>query len=272
MPTQLPSTPEQASTWQAANRTWWENNPMRYDWREGIPAPEFSTEFYKQIDLRFFSAAREYMPWKRIPFDPLIPFGSLADKTVLEIGGGGGSHAALLAKHAREFTGIDITDYAVKNTSQRLKVLGLPGVVRRMDAEAMEFDDRSFDFIWSWGVIHHSSDTRQVLSEMARVLRPGGQAITMVYHRNLWNYYIWNGFFQGLVRGDLFRSGSLHATMQRHTDGALARYYTVPEWKTLVSEFFEVESTLIYGSKSQILQLPGGRVKSMCMKLVRSEE
>ena len=34
----------------------------------------------------------------------------------------------------------------------------------------MEFADNSFDFIWSWGVIHHSADTQRVLREMHRVL------------------------------------------------------------------------------------------------------
>jgi ubiquinone/menaquinone biosynthesis C-methylase UbiE len=267
-PTSPPSSAEQAGIWQDANRTWWEKHPMRYDWRDGIVAAEFSPDFYRQIDSRFFADVWEYMPWDHVPFDALIPFNSLADKAVLEIGVGSGSHAELLAKHARSFTGIDITDYAIKSTSERFRLSALSGVLLRMDAEAMEFEDNSFDFIWTWGVIHHSADTRNILREMARVLRPGGRAITMVYHRNAWNYYIWNGFFQGLLRGDLFRSKSVHATMQRYTDGALARYYTVAEWRSLVGKFFEVEDISIYGSKAQIIPLPGGHAKDVCMKLL----
>src|SRR2546430_4072998 len=33
----------------------------------------------------------------------------------------------------------------------------------------------SFDFVWSWGVVHHSEHTDRVLAEIARVLRPGGR-------------------------------------------------------------------------------------------------
>ncbi|HYL83129.1 MAG TPA: class I SAM-dependent methyltransferase [Candidatus Angelobacter sp.] len=238
-PVSLPASAEQQAQWQQANRSWWEKNPMRYDWRKGIRTAEFSREFFAHIDQRFFADAREYMPWKKLPFDPLINFADLAGKDVLEIGVGCGSHAALLAAHAGSFTGIDLTEYAVRCTRERLKVSGLSGTICQMDAERMKFPDGSFDFIWTWGVIHHSANTKKVLEEMARVLRPGGAAVTMVYHRNAWNYYVWNGLFQGLARGDVFRSRSIHSTMQRHTDGALARYYTIPQWRALASRASE---------------------------------
>jgi SAM-dependent methyltransferase len=267
-PTILPASAEQQAKWQQANRSWWEKNPMRYDWRDGLRAPEFSREFFQQIDERFFADAREYMPWKKLPFDPLIDFDALARQDVLEIGVGCGSHAALLGAHARSFTGIDLTEYAVRCTRERFQVAGIAGTIRQMDAERMEFADNSFDFIWSWGVIHHSANTDKILAEMARVLRPGGQAVTMVYHWSAWNYYVWNGFFQGILRGDLFRSKSIHQTMQRHTDGALARYYTIPQWQSLASEHLAVEQILVCGSKAELVPLPGGAIKNLCMRMV----
>jgi ubiquinone/menaquinone biosynthesis C-methylase UbiE len=267
-PTALPQTPEQASLWQEANRSWWDGHPMRYDWKEGITYAEFTKEFYTEIDKRFFSDAATYMPWQKYPFDLLIDFAALHDKDVLEIGVGNGSHAQLLAQQARSFTGIDITEYAVKSTSTRMRCFGLPGKILRMDAEGMEFDDNTFDFIWTWGVIHHSSNTRRVLQEMHRVLKPGGQAITMVYHRNFWIYYIMGGLFYGVLGGDLLRTRSLHKTVQRMSDGALARFYSVPDWVALVSEFFSVEEVLIFGSKSEIVPLPAGKIKTAVMSLI----
>jgi ubiquinone/menaquinone biosynthesis C-methylase UbiE len=267
-PTSLPESAEQQASWQQANRSWWEKNPMRYDWRDNIAPVEFSKEFFEQIDQRFFADAAEYMPWKKVPFERLIDFSGLAGKDVLEIGVGCGSHAALLAAHAGSYTGIDLTDYAARCTRERLKVANLPGTILRMDAERMEFPDNSFDFIWTWGVIHHSADTRKILREMARVLRPGGQAVSMVYHKNVWNYYVWNGLFQGVLRGDLFRSKSIHVTMQRYTDGALARYYTGFEWRTLASECLKVEEILVFGSKAQLVPLPGGAIKNLCMQII----
>ena len=270
-PTALPQTPEQAKAWQEANRTWWESHPMRYDFTDTVEVQEFTREFYEEIDRRFFSDARPYLPYKKLPFESLIDFDTLGDKDVLEIGVGMGSHAQLLAARSRSFTGIDLTTYAVESTTRRLKQFDLdkPHIrIRQMDAEKLEFDDNSFDLVWSWGVIHHSSNTRQVLSEIHRVLRPGGIATTMVYHRNVWNYYIYAGFFGGIVKRHLFRTGSLHQVRQTEIDGALARFYTVDEWKKLVSEFFTVQDIRIMGSKSELVPLPGGKVKSAVLSAI----
>ncbi len=180
-PTDLPKDHAQHQQWQEQNRDWWEKHPMRYDWNDPVGFEEFSTEFFQEIDRRFFSVVREYMPWKKIPFDPLIDFGSLNQRDVLEIGVGNGSHAQLLAQHAKSYTGIDITSYAVKSTSERMKHFGLDKAkIIRMDAENMEFPDDSFDYIWTWGVIDHSANTQRIVEEMARVLRPSGRAVTMV--------------------------------------------------------------------------------------------
>ena len=90
-PTKLPSDLKEGSEWQLANSTWWEQHPMRYDWKEGINAPAQSEEFFAEIDRRFFETAQVFMPWRRVPFDSLIDFDSLGKKDVLEIGVGCGS-------------------------------------------------------------------------------------------------------------------------------------------------------------------------------------
>ncbi len=267
-PTALPESAEQYARWQKANRLWWESHPMRYDWRQKVVCEEFSKQFYLEIDRRFFLSAKRYMPWKKYPFDRLIDFESLRSKDVLEIGVGSGSHAQLLAQFARSFTGIDITNYAVRSTSERMKCFGLEAAIRRMDAERMEFDDDAFDFIWSWGVIHHSANTPGILKEMRRVLKPGGTVVTMVYHRSLWNYYVVGGIFHGILGGDLLRTGSLHNVVQRHTDGAIARYYSISEWRRLVSAHFRVERILVFGDKPEIVPLPAGKAKRAVMALI----
>ena len=266
-PTQLPASPEQHGNWQDSNRTWWESHPMRYDWHDGIQHQEFSREFFAEIDRRFFDAVRLYMPWRKIPFDALVDFGSLKTKDVLEIGCGNGSHAQLLATHSRSYTGIDLTDYAVGSTSRRLQAFGLPGSVRRMDAEAMNFADGSFDYIWTWGVIHHSANTRRILEKMRRVLKPGGLAMVMVYHRSWWTYYAM-GALLAVMHGHLPSPAAIHDGVQVATDGALATYYTAAEWRRLVGDLFAVERTVIYGQKAELVFLPGGRFKDALLEVI----
>lgn len=267
-PTATPHTPNEAKEWQRANRSWWERRPMRYDWRAPNQHQEYSAAFYKDIDKRFFADASTYLSTNELPFDALIPFKELQGQRVLEVGVGNGSHAALLARHAGSFTGIDITEYATTSTRRRFDVFGLFGSVLQMDAECLAFADASFDFVWSWGVIHHSSDTQRALSEIARVLRPGGRATVMVYHRSWWNYYIAGLLVRGILQGGMIRTRSLHRIIQENIDGALARFYSVREWERMAGALLTVESTTIYGSKMEILPLPQSRLKDVLFEKV----
>lgn len=264
-PTQTPISDADHQRWQQLNRDWWENNPMRYDQEVGtdrIRAPYGTIEYFRENDQIFFSEARHFAPWNKLPFDRLIPFDELPKMDVLEIGTGLGSHAMLLAANARSFTGIDLTSQAIATTSRRIELSGITTArAIQMDAEKMSFPDASFDFIWSWGVIHHSADTRKIVKEMNRVLRPGGRAIVMVYHRNWWTYYFKLAFIQGVLRGQLRDLGSIHRIAQENIDGAFARYYTAREWRQLVSGCFDVTRFEVMGMKQEVILLPGRRLK-----------
>src|SRR5262249_54414390 len=144
--------------------------------------------------------------------------------------------------YCRSFTGIDLTAHAVEMTSKRFKLFKLPGKVLEMDAEETSFSNSSFDFVWSWGVIHHSADTGQVLKEMHRVLRPDGKCVVMVYHRSWWVFWVVYGLLKGVLQGRVRKLGSVHHVSQAATDGAIARYYTPREWRAATGHLFNVDS------------------------------
>jgi ubiquinone/menaquinone biosynthesis C-methylase UbiE len=269
-PTRLPASEEERARWQKANKAWWESTPMRYDWRNSVGYEFGSREYYAEIDRRFLASADEYLPHRGRPFDQLIPYEELPSLDVLEIGIGHGTHAQLLAQTAKSFIGIDLTETAQASTARRFELMGLNGRIMQMDAEVMSFPDASFDFIWSWGVIHHSADTRRVLGEMSRVLRPGGRATVMVYHRNWWNFYVVAGALKGVLQGQLNDKGGLHRVAQGATDGALARYYKSLEWREVTEFFFTMEEIRICGLKNDVIPLPPGRVKNFAERVVPS--
>jgi SAM-dependent methyltransferase len=266
-PTQLPRDQDQHDRWQAANKAWWEASPMRYDWREGLEQTPGSEAYFKEIDRRFLAAVRSFMPWRAIPFDAVIPFDGLAERDVLEIGVGHGTHAQILASRCKSFTGIDLTMIAVEMTSKRLELFNIPGTVLQMDAECMTFPASSFDYIWSWGVIHQTADTQRVLAEMHRVLRPGGTCTIMVYHRSWWNYYV-SGFLRGMLQGQMPRPGNLHQLSLSGTDGAIARYYKPAEWRAATRDLFILDSIDVHGLKGDVVLLPHGRLKQFLMKML----
>ncbi|MEA3412262.1 MAG: class I SAM-dependent methyltransferase [Pseudomonadota bacterium] len=99
-------------------------------------------------------------------------------------------HAAALGADHQRFAeagarlwGIDLTERAVEHTRRRLTELGFESRLSTGDAERLEFDDESFDYVYSWGVLHHSPDTRGAIAEVYRVLRKGGVARVMIYHK-----------------------------------------------------------------------------------------
>ena len=77
-------------------------------------------------------------------------------------------------------TGVDLTQRGVDLTRERLALEGLEAEVRVADAEALPFEDASFDIVYSWGVLHHSPNTQQAVNEVHRVLKPGGVARVMI--------------------------------------------------------------------------------------------
>ena len=264
-PIQEPESDSQRQ-WQEANKSWWESHPMTYEWGPRVQPRVGTPEYFDAVDESFLAAAHTYMgPWMR-PFDRLIPYDDIAELDVLEIGVGAGTHAEMLAGVSKSFTGVDITERAVALTQERLALRGLTGDIRQMDAEHLDFPDQSFDFVWSWGVIHHSARTSDVLAEITRVLRPGGKATFMVYHRSFWWWYVVNGFIRGILLGAFWRTRSLHRIVQESMDGAIARFYRPSEWRRIAPDSLPVMRIEIYGDKAEMLPLPPSHLKSVLLR------
>ncbi|MHB8485801.1 MAG: class I SAM-dependent methyltransferase [Candidatus Acidiferrales bacterium] len=240
---------------QKENKGWWETNPMAYDWHRTLEASEGTAEFYDGIDHRFFTSSSFYRG--RRPFEKWIPFDRLEGKRVLEIGCGLGSHAQLLSEAGCHLTCIDLTAKAVESTRRRLDLRGLPADVRQMDAEQMDFPDSEFDFIWSWGVIHHSADTERVIRQAFRVLKPGGEFRLMVYHRRSLSGLYCLG--RGLLAGKFFKGMTMQEVLSYYTDGYLARFYRRRELRELLMRCgFSRVDLAVLGQKSELLPLSGG--------------
>jgi hypothetical protein len=90
----------------------------------------------------------------------------------------------------------------------------------------------------------------------------------MVYHRSFFSYYIITGLIRGILLGDLIKAKSIHKTSQYWTDGAIARYYSIPEWKELCSQYYNIEDILVFGQKSGLITLPAGKIKDRILRLI----
>jgi 2-polyprenyl-3-methyl-5-hydroxy-6-metoxy-1,4-benzoquinol methylase len=226
---------------------------MSYDWRGEIQHPRFSREWFDAIDAAHVFGARLFATDQRL-FDRVMPLDALAGKKVLEIGCGMGLHTRTMAAAGADVTAIDLTPTAVEATQQRLALEGLRATVLQQDAETLPFPDRSFDFVWSWGVIHHSSRTGRIVRQIARVLKPTGEARVMVYNREGMAARV--AYFRTHLLGGGFLKQSFEETLYKSSDGFSARFYVREQFEDLFRTFFEDVSAEICGQDADAIPLP----------------
>jgi ubiquinone/menaquinone biosynthesis C-methylase UbiE len=140
-------------------------------------AARFSREYFQEIeDFRY----------RDQPFiHSFAQFTRYRGARVLEVGFGAGTDFAQWLRAGARASGVDLTPEALENVRRRIEVCDLPPPesLQVADAEQLPFQANQFDLAYSFGVIHHSPDTRKALHELARVVRPGGELKIMVYNR-----------------------------------------------------------------------------------------
>jgi ubiquinone/menaquinone biosynthesis C-methylase UbiE len=165
---------------------------------------------------------------------------------LLEIGCGMGTDLLQFARGGACCTGIDLTPRSIEITRHRFRLYDADGAFMISDGEHLPFRDESFDVVYSNGVLHHTPDTAGAIREVHRVLRPGGTAKVMLYHRNSLNYWGDIVLRRGVVRGDFLRGQSVAEIMSRivefssHDARPLVKVYSRKEARDLFSLFRDV--------------------------------
>jgi ubiquinone/menaquinone biosynthesis C-methylase UbiE len=245
-------------------RAFWQANPCGVKFAD---APPGTPRFYDLVE------AHRYTKEWHIP--EAANFSAASGLQVLEIGCGLGTDGAQFAEAGAIYTGVDLTGAAVELARRRFEFSNLTGTFETADAENLPFPNDSFDLVYSHGVLHHTPDTQKAVQEVHRVLRPGGRAMVMLYHRGSYNYRVNISLLRragahllksetGIkmvhkVTGEPLESLHEHARLlktekesylnpdeflSQNTDGAgnpLARVYSRKEARELFKDFSQVE-------------------------------
>jgi len=128
--------------------------------------------------------AGEKLPHKYVEkpaMQKLLP--DLSGKKVLLLGCGTGEEAMLLKEYgATDMVGVDLSKESI-----RLAQESYPDVTFMVgDMHTLDFENETFDFIYSSLTVHYSSDPIQVYTEVFRVLKPGGVFQFSIGHPVRW--------------------------------------------------------------------------------------
>ena len=196
-------------------------------------------EFFDAIERHRYS---EYAPW----MPRLMEFQNFRDARLLEVGCGMGTDLLQFSRGGARCVGVDLTPRSIEITQHRFKLYGANGAFMISDAENLPFRDESFEVVYSNGVLHHTPDTEGAIREVHRVLRPGGVAKVMLYHRNSWNYWVDIVLRHGVIRGEFLRGRSTQEIMSRviefsdHDARPLVKVYSRKEARKLFRRFKDV--------------------------------
>jgi 2-polyprenyl-3-methyl-5-hydroxy-6-metoxy-1,4-benzoquinol methylase len=237
---------------QLGNRSWWSENPMTYDWHSDIGLAPGTRQWFDEVDRRFVDASRPFLTSEQ-PFDRIMP-NDLHGKQVLEIGCGMGLHSLELARRGAKVHAVDLTDAAVEATQARMKEFGMDAEIQCADAESLPYENQTFDFVWSWGVIHHSARTARIVREIARVLKPQGETRIMVYNRE--GMIARLVLFRRYLLGGEFMHRTSDETLWQWSDGYSARFYHKEQFEDLFRGFFEDVSSVVLGQEADVVPLP----------------
>lgn len=159
------------------------------------------------------------------------------NKKVLEIGCGIGTDAYMLATNGAIYTGLDLSDKSLEIAKNRFNIFDLSGDFLNINAENMDiYSDNTFDMVYSFGVIHHTTHPEKIIKEVHRVLKKGGVFKLMLYASNSWKKF-------------MIDSGLDQYEAQANTP--IANTYSKDEVKTLLADYkdINIEQTHIFPYK-----------------------
>lgn len=193
-------------------------------------------------------------------------------KKVLEVGCGVGAQSEILLRRFPDIklTAIDLNDKQLQAAKQSLSKLAFAKdryELKQMSAEDLKFDSEIFDGAFLCFVLEHVPDPRRVLSEVRRVLTPGGIVyITEVlnssffldpYSPNVWKYWMAFNDYQYDQKGDPFMGAKLgNLLMQngyRNIETEVKTWFLDNRHPQKRKEIIEFWSELLMSASEQLL-------------------
>jgi ubiquinone/menaquinone biosynthesis C-methylase UbiE len=192
----------------------------------------------------FFQELEDYRYDKLTYLPKLVDFSAYRGKAVLEIGCGAGIDLARFAREGARVTGVDLSPTAIGLARLNFNHKGLSAQLCVMNGEALDFDENSFDMVYAHGVLQYTANPPHMAGEIFRVLKPGGQAILMVY-----NKYSWLNLLSKIMQVSLEHEDA--PVIRKISIGEFRRWLEPFQTYRIVPERFPVKTRLHGGWKGK---------------------
>ena len=215
----------------------WDNDPCGSHYV--TEANQHTIEWFQEAESYRYKV---YAPWMQ----EVMEFSQHPRERVLEVGGGMGTDLSQFAHHGALVTDLDLSRGHLNLARENFSLRGLSGNFLHADAETFPFKDKSFDVVYSNGVIHHTPNTHDVVQEIYRVLKPSGKAIVMVYAETSLHYWVelvWKlGVRQQMLEGySMGEVLSRHVEISEHGAKPLVKVYSKSQLRDLFKLFSRIK-------------------------------
>ena len=148
-------------------------------------ADMFNSIAYRYDFLNRFLSAGIDVWWRKKAIQQLQ---EIAPKKVLDVATGTGDVAIMTYRmlHPEKITGIDISEGMLELGKKKIEKLGLSNTIelQKGDSEVIRFEENSFDAITVAFGVRNFQNLEKGLSEMYRVLRPGGKLVVLEFSKS----------------------------------------------------------------------------------------
>lgn len=212
----------------------------------------------------------EYQREQRYSCEPEIlaftKFSKYSGARVLEIGVGLGADHQTWAEAGAFLHGIDLTARAIEITRKRFEIFELDTELQIADAENLPFQAETFDVVYSWGVLLYCPDMNKAVEEVRRVLRPGGVAIIMLYHKySFVGYMLWLRY--ALLRFKPWLS--LHYIYHNYLEAKGTQAFTTEEALSFFGNFKSVDIEINLSHGDLLSSEAGQRHRGILLTIAR---
>lgn len=147
-------------------------------WKPLKPTPE-EIEKNRELYLERQDLYRKFGYDGELAINFILDAAGDIEPPVLDIGTGKGFTATELARRGVPVTSVDISDERMRGAFLIAKAAGVDGLIEYniADANDLPFDDEKFNLVAMVNALHHIEDYSGVLSEISRVLKPGGRLL-----------------------------------------------------------------------------------------------